>query len=58
VVPRLVVGLGRTWGDAHAALPAGRWTNVLTGSEARGGAVGLDELLRDFPAAVLAREDA
>jgi (1->4)-alpha-D-glucan 1-alpha-D-glucosylmutase len=58
VVPRLVVGLDGTWGDTHAALPAGRWRSVLTGAELRGGMVRLDELLHEFPAAVLAREGA
>jgi (1->4)-alpha-D-glucan 1-alpha-D-glucosylmutase len=56
VIPRLVVALGGTWGDTHVALPAGRWRNVLTGAELRAGAVRLDDLLRGFPTAVLARE--
>jgi (1->4)-alpha-D-glucan 1-alpha-D-glucosylmutase len=56
VVPRLLVGLGTSWGDTSTPLPAGRWTNVLTGTELRGGARRLDELLGGCPAAVLARE--
>ena len=54
VVPRLLVGLGTSWDDTRAVLPAGRWTNVLTGAELRGGTRRCDEMLRELPVAVLA----
>lgn len=54
-VPRLVVGLGGDWGDTAVDLPAGAWSDVLTGHAFDGGGpVALRELLADFPVAVLA----
>ena len=43
------------WGDDAVELPAGTWTDVLTGAERRGGRVRLDDLLSIFPVAVLLR---
>ena len=43
------------WGDDAVELPAGRWTDVLTGAERDGGFVRLADLLADFPVAVLLR---
>ena len=43
------------WGDDAVELPAGRWTDVLTGAERDGGSVRLADLLADFPVAVLLR---
>jgi len=56
VVPRLVLGAKDQWHDASLALPAGRWRNVLAGKPFSG-VVTLDELWRDFPVALLERED-
>ena len=53
-VPRLVVGLGGEWGDTSIELPAGAWSDVLTGHGFEGGAVAVRDLLADFPVAVLA----
>jgi (1->4)-alpha-D-glucan 1-alpha-D-glucosylmutase len=54
-VPRLVVGLGGDWGDTSIELPAGTWSDVLTGHAFEGGGpVALRALLADFPVAVLA----
>jgi (1->4)-alpha-D-glucan 1-alpha-D-glucosylmutase len=53
VVPRLAQP-GETWEATTVALPAGEWISVLTGDRA-GGEVGVAELLRRFPVAVLAR---
>jgi (1->4)-alpha-D-glucan 1-alpha-D-glucosylmutase len=55
VVPRLTQLPGETWPDTTVALPAGDWVSVLTGDRAGGGEVGVAELLRRFPVAVLAR---
>jgi (1->4)-alpha-D-glucan 1-alpha-D-glucosylmutase len=56
VVPRLVWRLGGRWDDTTLELPPGRWTNVL-GDDTHGwGATRLADLLRRFPAALLARD--
>ncbi len=54
VVPRLVAGIG-DWAGTTVALPAGRWTDVLTGDQVEGGDVSPGQLLRRFPVAVLGR---
>ena len=56
VVPRLVAGRGAAWADTAVELPAGRWTDVLTGERVRGGRIGLERLLRRFPVAVVGSE--
>lgn len=45
------------WGDTAVALPAGRWTDLVTGGTWTGGprAVTLDDLLDRFPVALLER---
>ncbi|WP_029725352.1 malto-oligosyltrehalose synthase [Desulfotignum balticum] len=53
LAPRLVMGLNNDWDDTIVALPSGKWHNVLTGDEADGGAVRLQELLRRFPVGLL-----
>jgi (1->4)-alpha-D-glucan 1-alpha-D-glucosylmutase len=53
VLPRLVLGLGREWGDTTVALPEGRWTDVLGGAEVGGGPARVGELLSRFPVALL-----
>jgi (1->4)-alpha-D-glucan 1-alpha-D-glucosylmutase len=55
VVPRLVTGIG-DWAGTTVALPAGSWTDVLTGELVDGGEVSVAALLRRFPVAVLGRE--
>ncbi len=56
VVPRLVVGLGGDWADTSLELPAGKWSDVLTGKAVEGGpGIALAALLGDFPVAVLAQ---
>ncbi|MEW1720099.1 malto-oligosyltrehalose synthase [Streptomyces sp. NPDC093109] len=54
VVTRLPYGLERAggWGPTELALPAGRWRDVLTGSEVSG-TVRLGELLDGLPVALL-----
>jgi (1->4)-alpha-D-glucan 1-alpha-D-glucosylmutase len=57
VVPRLVIGLARSggWRDTEVELPAGDWTNELTGERIGGGWRGVDGLLGRFPVALLTR---
>ncbi len=55
IVPRLTAMLG-DWQEAIVLLPEGRWSNRLTGATIAGGPVQIEELLRDFPVALLVRE--
>jgi (1->4)-alpha-D-glucan 1-alpha-D-glucosylmutase len=59
VVPRLVLGLGGglkgDWRDTVLDLPAGPWSNELTGERIEGGEIRLGALLARFPVALLAR---
>jgi (1->4)-alpha-D-glucan 1-alpha-D-glucosylmutase len=57
VAPRLTVKLGGVWKDTVVTLPEGRWRNRLTGVIVAGGEVEVKGLLKDFPVALLARED-
>ena len=60
VVPRMPVTLGGAWENTALALPKGRWRNVLAGRCSvafEGGKVTMAELLRDFPVALLVRDD-
>jgi (1->4)-alpha-D-glucan 1-alpha-D-glucosylmutase len=47
------MGLDNDWDDTILELPSGKWHNVLTGDEADGGAVRLQELLHRFPVGLL-----
>lgn len=58
VVPRWNVKLGGSWAGTTIELPQGRWRNVLTGVEFKGGHVRAQSLLSHFPVALLAREEA
>ncbi len=58
VVPRLVLGLGGNWGDTHLPIPEGHWRSALTGERVVHGNARLADLVRRFPVALLAREDA
>jgi (1->4)-alpha-D-glucan 1-alpha-D-glucosylmutase len=55
VVTRLPVGLADDWGDTLLELPAGRWTDVLTGRSAHDRLAGL---LAEHPVALLVREES
>jgi (1->4)-alpha-D-glucan 1-alpha-D-glucosylmutase len=45
-----------SWGETAIEVPAGRWTNRLTGEEVAGGRVLVRDLLKDFPVGLLSRE--
>jgi (1->4)-alpha-D-glucan 1-alpha-D-glucosylmutase len=54
VATRLPVGLAaRGWGDTELALPAGSWTDVLSGRVA---SARLQDLLGTYPVALLVRD--
>ena len=57
VVPRLTVKLDDSWKDTIVVLPKGRWRNRLTGGVVAGGVIPMKMLLKDFPVALLVRED-
>ena len=57
VVPRLTVKLLGTWRDTTVLLPEGRWRNRLTGAVLEGGRSAVRGMLKDFPVALLVRED-
>ncbi len=58
LAPRLVAGLARTgWQDTVVPLPAGTWRNAFTGAVEAGGVRRVEELLGDFPVALLVREE-
>jgi (1->4)-alpha-D-glucan 1-alpha-D-glucosylmutase len=56
VVPRLVSLLGGAWEQTAVKLPEGRWMNRLTGASLEGGKIAVNDLLRDFPVALLVKE--
>ena len=56
VAPRLTASLSGGWKKTAVLLPEGRWTNRLSGRSVAGGRAAMEELLRDFPVALLARE--
>ena len=57
VAPRLPLSLGGSWGDTTLTLPTGTWLDRLAGT-AWEGRVGVDELTRRFPVALLVRAGA
>ena len=59
LVPRLVVKLAGDWAGTEIALPAGRWSNVLTGERQAGGrSIPIAELTARFPIVVLEQPPA
>jgi (1->4)-alpha-D-glucan 1-alpha-D-glucosylmutase len=55
VVPRLVHRANRCWRGTTVCVPAGSWTNVLTGQRIDGSDVDVSDLWRDFPVTLLER---
>jgi len=58
VVPRLTMKMAGAWRRTIVTLPEGRWRNRLTNGMVNGGKVAVEDLLREFPVALLVREDA
>ncbi len=56
VVPRWS-HVAEAWGETAVEVPQGNWKNRLTGAEVVGGVTLVGELLREFPVALLTRED-
>jgi (1->4)-alpha-D-glucan 1-alpha-D-glucosylmutase len=54
IVPRMAKTLNGEWDQTTVELPEGKWTNYLTGVRAGGGR--MDEVLKDFPVALLVRD--
>lgn len=57
VVPRLILKRGQGWEDTRISLPEKTWDHVLTGEEFTGGEIGMDELLKTFPVALLVKRE-
>jgi (1->4)-alpha-D-glucan 1-alpha-D-glucosylmutase len=57
IVPRWTKLLRGAWSGTAVHLPEGRWTNWLTGVAVDGGRADVAELLREFPVALLVRDD-
>ncbi len=55
LVPRWNIKRGKSWAGTSVALPAGRWTNLLTGEQFDGGQPRVQSLLERFPVALLAK---
>ncbi len=55
-VPRWSALLGNRWGATSIEIPAGHWTNELTGEQWKGGSVRLQSLFARFPATLLSRQ--
>jgi (1->4)-alpha-D-glucan 1-alpha-D-glucosylmutase len=58
VVPLRTLKRNGGWDGTSLTLPAGSWTNRLSGATLQGGSVLAEEVLRDFPVALLVREGA
>ena len=62
VVPRLVALMGSRrhgdWRQTAVELPQVQWTNRLTGAKLAGGRVAIEEVLKDFPVALMVRDES
>ena len=57
LAPRLVIGLHTEWRDTTIEMPSGNWRNELTDKPIPPGPALLRDLLREFPVALLTREE-
>jgi (1->4)-alpha-D-glucan 1-alpha-D-glucosylmutase len=57
VAPRHSLILNGAWGDTVVTIPQGNWRNLLTGERIEGGETMIEQLLREFPVALLTREE-
>jgi (1->4)-alpha-D-glucan 1-alpha-D-glucosylmutase len=55
VVPRFTKVLNGSWAGTMVELPAGNWSNWLTGTRLDGGSNAVSDMLHDFPVALLVR---
>jgi len=55
IVPRMWKTLNGDWQQTAVELPQGRWTNRLTGASINGGLVAMEDVLREFPVALMVR---
>jgi len=58
VVPRLTSLVRGGWEDTAISLPAGNWTNFLTGRTVADGATRVETLFQDFPVTLLVHGNA
>ncbi len=57
LVPRFSFSMDGGWGATSIELPQGQWSNRLTGEGMKAGEIGIQDLLKRFPVALLSRED-
>jgi (1->4)-alpha-D-glucan 1-alpha-D-glucosylmutase len=57
VAPRLTMKMEGAWRRTTVNLPEGQWRNRLTGETVVGGKVAVETLWKDFPVALLVREE-
>ncbi|QHN04278.1 malto-oligosyltrehalose synthase [Granulicella sp. WH15] len=58
VAPRLTTTLAGKWEKTAVSIPKGKWRNRLTEAVFHGGVVPVEDLLKEFPVALLTREGA
>ena len=56
IVPRMAKTVDGDWQQTEVELPEGAWTNWLTGARVDGGRAAMENVLRDFPVALLVRD--
>jgi (1->4)-alpha-D-glucan 1-alpha-D-glucosylmutase len=56
VAPRLPLTVNGDWAGTEIQVPAGSWKDRFTGKSIAGGLVRVEELLKEFPVALLVRE--
>jgi (1->4)-alpha-D-glucan 1-alpha-D-glucosylmutase len=58
IAPRWFMKLNADWGDPMLDVPLVRWQNVFDGRLLKGGACRLQDMLHQFPVALLCRESS
>jgi (1->4)-alpha-D-glucan 1-alpha-D-glucosylmutase len=56
-VPRWTIKLASGWASTNVNLPPGQWLNLFTQEVVAGGQMLVQRLLRDFPVALLIRQE-
>ncbi|MFO7861512.1 MAG: malto-oligosyltrehalose synthase [Desulfosalsimonas sp.] len=57
IVPRLIMNFPGHWADTRVRLPGGQWKNILTNQTAVGPEFRLQDILSQFPVALMARSN-